>query len=70
MQLLEQKQAYAQAIKQLHKPKISQALANERELRVKQISKEDLKKKKAEIQNSPYKDYLKIGIKPEIAKSP
>lgn len=49
---------------------MSQALANERELRVKQISKEELKKKKAEIQNSPYKDYLKIGIKPEIAKSP
>jgi hypothetical protein len=49
---------------------MSQALANEREHRIKKISKDDLKKKKEEIQNSPYKDYLKIGIKPEITKSP
>ena len=63
LQLLEQQEAYAKAIKQFHKPKVSEALTNEREMRIKQTNKEEFKKKKIEIQNSPYKDYIKEGIR-------
>ena len=42
---------------------MSEVLVNEREMRVKYINKEELKKKKEEIQSTPYKDYFKEGIR-------
>jgi len=50
-------------VKKIHKPKVSETLAVEREQRIKIIEREEFKKRRMEIEKSPYKDYFKEGMK-------
>lgn len=50
-------------MKQVHQPKVSEKLVLENERRIKIVEREEFKKKKLEIIQTPYKDYFKEGMK-------
>ena len=62
-QLMEQQDQYAKVVKQVHQPKVSDRLALENERRIKIVDREEFKKRKIEIVQTPYKDYFKEGMK-------
>ncbi len=61
--LKEQKDAYSKVVSQIYKPRLSEQLQAEREQRIRETDKEAFKRKKIEIQSSPYKDYFQEAIK-------
>lgn len=60
---MEQQDQYAKVVKQVHQPKVSEKLALETERRIKLVEREEFKKRKIEIIQTPYKDYFKDGMK-------
>jgi len=68
--LKEQKDAYSKVVSQIYKPKHSEQLQAEREQRIKETDKEAFKRRKIEIQSSPYRDYFQEGFKAEETERP
>ncbi|TNV82011.1 hypothetical protein FGO68_gene7165 [Halteria grandinella] len=61
--LKEHMKAYAKNVSEVYKPKPSDQLIAEREQRIRNTDKEEFKRKKIEIQSSPYRDYFKESLK-------
>lgn len=61
--LKEHMKAYSKNVFEVYKPKANDLLVAEREQRVKNTDMEEFKRKKMEIQSSPYRDYFKESLK-------